>query len=140
MTKTKDSKKKKKKREEEDVRRSDVVPLGRQEGPPGAIGGPRRDFQGSFETLFEFVLLDLDIALLDFEFGLKLAFNDFLYFFEVLRVRDRSQSLLQALKLNFPSKIGYLDAYLTSFVTFRRFCRIYCPGTANRRIKEAEIR
>ena len=60
--------------------------------------------------------------------------------FEVLRVQDQSQILLQALKLNFPSKICDLDAYLSRYVTFRRFCRVYCPGTAKRRIKEAVIK
>ena len=39
----------------------------------------------------------------------------------VLKVRDRSQSLLQALKLDFPSKMRDLDAYLPSYVTFCRF-------------------
>ena len=34
----------------------------------------------------------------------------FSYFFEVLSVRDQSQSLLQALKSNFPSKMVDLDA------------------------------
>ena len=66
--------------------------------------------------------------------------NLFECFFKVLRVRDQSQSLLQALKLNFPSKMCDLDAYLSSYVTFRRFCRVYCPGTAKRRIKEAVIK
>ena len=64
----------------------------------------------------------------------------FLYFFQVLRVPDQSQSLLQALKLNFPSKMCDLDAYLPSYATFRRFSRVYCPGTATRRTKEAVIK
>ena len=33
-----------------------------------------------------------------------------------------------------------LDAYLPSYVTFRRFCWAYCPGTAKRRIKQAVIK
>ena len=33
-----------------------------------------------------------------------------------------------------------LDAHLPSYVTFRRFCRVYCPGTAKRRNEEAVIK
>ena len=33
-----------------------------------------------------------------------------------------------------------LDVYLPSYVTLRRFCRAYCPGTTKRRIKEAVIK
>ena len=33
-----------------------------------------------------------------------------------------------------------LDAYLLSYVTFRRFCWVYSPGTSKRRIKEAVIK
>ena len=33
-----------------------------------------------------------------------------------------------------------LDTYLPSYITFRCFCRVYCPGTAERRIKEAVIK
>ena len=54
----------------------------------------------------------------------------FLDFLDVFGARDLFQSLLQAFKLNFPSKMGDLDAYLPSYITFRRFCRVYCPGTA----------
>ena len=32
------------------------------------------------------------------------------------------------------------DAYLASYVTFRRFCQVYCPGTTVRRIEEAVIK
>ena len=64
----------------------------------------------------------------------------FSYFFEVLRVRDQSQSLLQALKLNFLSKMCDLVAYLASYFTFRRFCQVHCPGTTKRRIQEAVIK
>ena len=46
-------------------------------------------------------------------------------FFEVLRVRDQSQSLLQALKLNFPSKMCDLDAHVSSYCIFRRLCRVW---------------
>ena len=77
--------------------------------------------------------------------------DDFSIFFEVLRGRDQSQSLLQALKLNFLSKMCDLDAYLSSYVTFRHFCQVWevakpfflnfdCPGTTKRRMKEAEIK
>ena len=49
----------------------------------------------------------------------------FSYFFEVLGVRDQSQSLLQALRLNFPSKMRDLDAYVSSYCIFRRFCWVW---------------
>ena len=55
-------------------------------------------------------------------------------------MRDQSRSLLQALKLNLPSQMFDLDAYMQGYVTFRRFCQVYCPGTAKRRIKEAVIK
>ena len=45
----------------------------------------------------------------------------FAYFFMVLRVQDHVQGLLQALKFNFLSKMPDLDAYVSSYVTFRRF-------------------
>ena len=38
-----------------------------------------------------------------------------------LRVRDWFQGLLQALRFDFPSKMCDLDAYLTSYGTFRCF-------------------
>ena len=60
--------------------------------------------------------------------------------FDVFGLQDLFQSLLQALTSNFPSKLSDLDAHLPSYVTFRRFCRAYCPGTAKRRIKEAVIK
>ena len=70
---------------------------------------------------------------------------------KVLGVQDLFQSLLQALRLNFSSKMRRLDAYLPSYVTFRRFWRVWevakpffldfdCPGTTERRIKEAVIK
>ena len=55
--------------------------------------------------------------------GLKPSF--FSYFFKGLRVRDWFQSLLQALTSNFPSKMPDLDAYVSSYCTFRRFCRVW---------------
>ena len=33
-----------------------------------------------------------------------------------------------------------LDAYLPSYVTFRRFCRVYRPGTTKGQIKGAVIK
>ena len=45
----------------------------------------------------------------------------FSYFFTVLRVQDHVQGLLQALRFNFPSKNADLDAYVSSYATFRRF-------------------
>ena len=42
-------------------------------------------------------------------------------FFMVFRVQDHVQGLLQALKFNFPSKMPDLDAYVSSYTTFRRF-------------------
>ena len=66
--------------------------------------------------------------------------DSFFFLFEVSRVRDQSQGLLQALKSNFLSKMCDLDAYLPSYVTFCRFCRLYCPCIAKRRIKEAVIK
>ena len=45
----------------------------------------------------------------------------FLHFCYILRDRDRVQGLLQALKFNFPSKMPDLDAYVQSYITFRRF-------------------
>ena len=33
-----------------------------------------------------------------------------------------------------------LDAYLPSYVTFRRSCWVYCPGTTKRRIEEDVIK
>ena len=49
--------------------------------------------------------------------------TNFSHFFEVLGVRDQSQSQLQVLRLNFPSKVSDLDAYVSSYSTFRRFWR-----------------
>ena len=43
----------------------------------------------------------------------------------VLRVQDHVQGLLQALKFNFPSKMPDLDAYVSSYATFRRFPRFW---------------
>ena len=54
----------------------------------------------------------------------------FLHFFVVLRVRDQSQSLLQASKLNFLLKVYDLEAYLPSYVTFRHFCRVWEVATS----------
>ena len=36
--------------------------------------------------------------------------------------------------------MGDLGAYLPSYVTFRRFCRVYCPGATRRRIMEAAMK
>ena len=43
----------------------------------------------------------------------------------VLRVQDHVQGLLQALRFNFPSKMTDLDAYVSSYVTFRCFRRVW---------------
>ena len=48
-----------------------------------------------------------------------------LYFFGVLGIWDHVQGLLQALKFNFPSKMTDLDAYVSSYATFRRFQRFW---------------
>ena len=51
--------------------------------------------------------------------GAKKRFFNIL--FDVFGPRDWFQSLLQALRFNFPSKMLDLDAYVSSYVTFRRF-------------------
>ena len=38
---------------------------------------------------------------------------------------DPFQGLLQALTSNFPSKMCDLDAYVSSYSIFRRFCRVW---------------
>ena len=43
----------------------------------------------------------------------------------VLRVQDHVQGLLQALRFNFPSKMPDLDAYVSRYVIFRRFCQVW---------------
>ena len=43
------------------------------------------------------------------------------YFFNVSRPRNQSKSLLHALKFDFPSEMGDLDAYLPSYGHFRIF-------------------
>ena len=40
------------------------------------------------------------------------------------------QGLLQALKFNFPSKMCDLDAYVSSYSFFRRFCRVWKVANA----------
>ena len=57
--------------------------------------------------------------------GVKPSF--FVFFFDVFEARDPFQRLLQALGSNFPSKMLDLDAYVSSYVTFRRFCRVWNP-------------
>ena len=46
-------------------------------------------------------------------------------FFVVVGPRDLFQSLLQASRFNFPSKMCDLDAYVSSYATFRRFRRFW---------------
>ena len=46
-------------------------------------------------------------------------------FFDVSGTWDWFQSLLQALASNFPSKMPDLGAYVSSYVTFRRFCWVW---------------
>ena len=55
----------------------------------------------------------------------KGATRIFFCFFNVFGARDPFQSLLQALKLNLPARMCDLDAYLPSYVTFRRFCKVW---------------
>ena len=53
--------------------------------------------------------------------GKTIQKGKFCIFFHILWARDQSQRLLQALASNFPSKMRDLDAYVSSYDTFRRF-------------------
>ena len=47
--------------------------------------------------------------------------SKFCIFFDIFWAQDHVQGLLQAFRFNFPSKMGHLDAYVSSNDTFRRF-------------------
>ena len=67
------------------------------------------------------VLVGIVVAFTIYLFVPGSIFSIFHIFFDVLGTRDHVQGLLQALEFNFPSKMTDSDAYVSSYVTFRRF-------------------